>query len=348
LRELLRLGATLSPITRWNGREQQHIDWVSKGFDTATASALRRDDTAVYCYEDSAQTTFERATDLGVKRIYELPILHYREMDRIFRVETARHPELKRFFETLREPEWKLERKDRELMTADIIVVAAEFVRKSIERYLKPTAQIIVVPYGADVQTEPRAWSAANNTGPLRLFYAGILGPRKGIHVLLEALAGIPAAEYVLTLAGRWAPGYQEWLSKRYATKYTYIGQVRHSQVYANCKEAHLFVFPSLAEGYGLVILEAMACGVPVLTTQQTAGPEIITEGIDGWIVPAGEVEPLRARIAEIIEHRCVLPEMGVAARKTAERQNWAKYRSELRAQITASLHRPRLNEGHP
>ena len=163
---------------------------------------------------------------------------------------------------------------------------------------------------------------------PLRLFFAGILGPRKGIHSLFAALSKLPAKHYHLTLAGRWQPGFREWLSKRYPLQYEWLGQIAHEQVYDVCRGSHIFVFPSLAEGFGLVIL--MASGIPVLTTDHTAGPELIDHDVDGWIIPAGDTEALECTLHDALEHRNRLPEMGRAARRKASTFSWQSYRQRL------------------
>ena len=123
--EVLRLAAAHLPLGHWNGRRQHFVDWASRSFDRWTAKAVTARDRAVYCYEDSAQLTFERAFQVGASRIYELPIMYYREMHDILERETRQEPELAQFLQVLQEPAWKLERKDRELHSADVIVVAA-------------------------------------------------------------------------------------------------------------------------------------------------------------------------------------------------------------------------------
>jgi alpha-maltose-1-phosphate synthase len=337
-REMLRLGAAHLPLGRWSGRRQGFVDWVTRSFDDSTAKAVAEDDRAVYCYEDSAAATFQRAEEVGALRIYELPIMHYREMHRILELEKSKEPELRLFLQYLREPAWKLERKDRELLTADVIVVPARFVQRSISRFLKPSARFLVVPYGSDTRALAKNWTTDDQQGPLRLFFAGILGPRKGVHVLFDALSRIPARHYHLTLAGRWEPGFREWVSKRHPIEYDWLGQLAHEEVYEACRRTHVFVFPSLAEGFGLVILEAMASGIPVIATDQTAGPEIIKEGIDGWIIPAGEVEALKTTLETAMEQRDRLPEMGLAARHKAEVWSWKRYRAELRTKVSEVL----------
>jgi glycosyltransferase involved in cell wall biosynthesis len=336
-REVIRLGAAFLPLGRWNGRRKQLVDWVTYSFDANTARSVVKSDGAVYCYEDSAQATFKLASQLGAMRIYELPILHFREMQAIFKTEIEKEPGLASFFQTLHDPSSKLERKDREVMDADVIVVPAKFVQRSVERFLKPKGRFVVVPYGSDVDVTPKLWTSTDREGPMRLFFAGILGPRKGIHVLFEALANLSTRHFHLTLAGRWEPGFRNWLSRRYSIEYEWLGQLTHAEVYEAYRRAHVLVFPSLAEGFGLVILEAMASGIPVITTDQTAGPDIIEDGLDGWITPAGQVEALRACFEQALE-RGRLPEMGQAARRKALTLSWKSYREKLRTSVFDAL----------
>jgi glycosyltransferase involved in cell wall biosynthesis len=103
-------------------------------------------------------------------------------------------------------------------------------------------------------------------------------------------------------------------------------------------KEADLFVFPSLAEGFGLVIGEAMSCGVPVLTTTNTGGPELITDGREGWCVPAHDAGALAERIEWAYSNRDELYEMGRRARSRAEQWTWADYRRKLARELSAHL----------
>ena len=83
---------------------------------------------------------------------------------------------------------------------------------------------------------------------------------------------------------------------------------------------ADLLAFPTLGDGFGLVIQEAMCCGTPVLTTPCGGGPECIDDGIEGWIVPPRDVDALVERIRWAAANRDRLAEMGRAARRRAER----------------------------
>jgi glycosyltransferase involved in cell wall biosynthesis len=91
-------------------------------------------------------------------------------------------------------------------------------------------------------------------------------------------------------------------------------------------QQCDVFVLPSYFEGFGLVLLEAMASGLPIITTTATAGPDILTEGTDGWNIEPGDLASLVERMNYCLEHPAEVREMGRQARATAQRFTWSAY----------------------
>ena len=81
-----------------------------------------------------------------------------------------------------------------------------------------------------------------------------------------------------------------------------YLGTMSHDLVLKQMSDNDVLIFPSLFEGFGLVITESMSQGTPVITTDRTCGPDIMTNGKDGWIVEAGTSEPIRALLKSFID----------------------------------------------
>jgi glycosyltransferase involved in cell wall biosynthesis len=104
---------------------------------------------------------------------------------------------------------------------------------------------------------------------------------------------------------------------------------------------ADLFVLPSLAEGFAHVLLEAMASGLPVLSTTGTAAPDLIEPGVEGFVIEPGRVDLLAERIAWAVEHRRQLAEMGQAARRKAETFTWPRFRSRIASIVGEILNAP-------
>ncbi|OYQ63512.1 glycosyl transferase family 1 [Pseudanabaena sp. SR411] len=309
------------------------IDWMVEAFDRHIAKHQLENIHAIYAYEDSASETFFRAKQRNIFCFYDLPIAFHLTHRRIQEEEAALFPELSATMMAIKEPVWKIERKNSEVKLADHIFVASSFTQRSLLDIGIPTSKISVIPYGAPIeyfQPLPK---------PDRLFramFAGQVGTRKGVHYLLQAWQDLNLPDSELLLVGiNQMP--MDWLNK-YSDRIRLIGSVPHSTLNTYYSSASVFTFPSLVEGFGLVLLEAMACGIPIITTPNTAGPDIITDGIEGFIIPIRDVEALKAKLEWCYHHPEELVEMGMAARKKAEQLTWANYRQKLATVIKEKL----------
>jgi glycosyltransferase involved in cell wall biosynthesis len=104
------------------------------------------------------------------------------------------------------------------------------------------------------------------------------------------------------------------------------LGQTPREALLREMSEADVFVFPSLFEGFALVILEAMAAGLPVITTPNTAGPDLIEDGKEGLIVPAGDANALREAMQSLLHNPERARSMGRAAHEKANEFTWERY----------------------
>jgi len=103
-------------------------------------------------------------------------------------------------------------------------------------------------------------------------------------------------------------------------------------------QEADLFVFPSVAEGFGQVLLESLACGLPILSTTRTAAPDLIEDGVQGFIVEPRRPDLLAERVRWALTHRAELQAMSQAARQRAEEFTWQRFRSSVAATVGGLL----------
>lgn len=113
----------------------------------------------------------------------------------------------------------------------------------------------------------------------------------------------------------------------------SYLGQVPRSQVQEEFRRADLFVLPTLADSFGLAHLEAMACGVLVITTPHCGS--VVCEGIDGFIVPIRDAHQVLAyRMQQLLEDRSLRTQMGVSAHERAREFSWRRYDERLLAAL--------------
>ncbi len=276
-----------------------------------------RETTAVYAYEDGALQTFERARRKGLERIWDLPLPHHLTIEEILKAEFHRWPAAA-MGAPHSEPPWKRRRKDAELALATKVSVASTFTKQSLER-LDIDAPIAVGGYGFPLEEfQPRASAP---TGPFTVLSVGSHDLRKGTPYLLEAWrrAALPDAELHLVGPLRLAKAFLD----PYAGLFRHSAHVPKSELGRHYAGADLLAFPTLGDGFGLVIQEAMCTGTPVVTTPCGGGPDCITDGVDGWIVPPRDIDALVDRFRACAADRDQTQAIGRAARARAERLTW-------------------------
>ncbi|MBD1916324.1 MULTISPECIES: glycosyltransferase family 4 protein [Cyanophyceae] len=333
-KELLRICLVKSGLSVKLGLGRQGpIDWVYASLDRHVATYHLDHLDAIYAYEDGAAYTFQAAKQKGIRCFYELPIAFHRTSRQIQQEEANRFPELASSLQGVHEPLWKLERKEQEVALADHIFVASSMTRQSLLDAGINSERISVIPYGAPVdyfRPQPKI------DKQFRALFVGRVGPRKGVHYLLEAWKNLGLSNAELKLIGinefpkGWLEAYQNYIH--------YLPSVPHSSLAQHYCDASLLVFPSLVEGFGLVILEAMACGIPVITTPNAAGPDIITDGVEGFIIPIRDSAAIQEKLEWCYDHPEETMAMGLAARQKAEQSTWLTYRHKLASKIRELL----------
>ena len=156
----------------------------------------------------------------------------------------------------------------------------------------------------------------------------GSLGQRKGISYLLEAVKSC-GREVELTLIGRKTT--EDCFPLNHATeKYRWLPSLPHHEILKEMSRHHVLVLPSLFEGFGLVILEAMAQGAVVIATNHTAAPDLMTDGVDGFVIPVRSAEAITRKLDFLAANPDRLQEMSQAATRTAARFRWENYRMQI------------------
>ena len=221
----------------------------------------------------------------------------------------------------------------REIDQADYILIPSDFVRESFLAEGIPESKLIQAPFGVDVSRFTPA--TASKGRPFRVVFVGQVSLRKGVPYLLEAWKRLGWRDAELWLVGRVLPEIKEVL-KGYADlpgvrMMGFLGTPA-----AAYQQADIFVFPSLEEGSALVTYEAMACGLPVVTTPNAGS--LVRDGVEGFIVPIRDPDALAERIEQLRADARLRQEMGRAARARAETLTWENHGQDL-STIYSSLH---------
>ena len=309
------------------------VDAVYHDLDRSVARTLSGEPKlrGVYAYEDGALATFRRAEEMGLARIYDLPIGYWRASKALLAEEAERRPEWAATLMGNRDSEAKLARKDEELARATMVVVASRFTRQTLRMApLNPGTAIRLVPYGAPppcARAELEAKLRRPAGAKLRALFVGGLSQRKGIAEVFAA-AEVLRSELELTVIGR--PPCDCAALSTALKSCRHLPSLPHDEILREMRGHDVLLFPSLFEGFGLVILEAMAQGTPVISTPHTAGPDVMRDGVDGFIVPIRDADAIVARLLELTAERARLGAMSLAAWQRAGEFTWQRYRTEV------------------
>ncbi|MEX0788266.1 MAG: glycosyltransferase family 4 protein [Anaerolineales bacterium] len=214
------------------------------------------------------------------------------------------------------------------LHTLDGLICNSRSTLRSVRALGGRSTPALISPPAADhlgtaVSQRPIA-KRAYDRGPLQVLFLGNLIPRKGLHILLEAMARLPAGAARLTVAGdlQTDPNYVGRIRRRADRlgldgSIRFVGPLSPRRVAAELRRSQVLAVPSSLEGFGIAYLEGMAHGLPALATSVGGGAEIVRDGYNGYLIRPGEIDVLADRLARLASDRKSLARMGQAARRT-------------------------------
>lgn len=225
---------------------------------------------------------------------------------------------------------WMVEREQREYHRADHIVVLSEFARASFERHGVAAHRLSVLPLGVDVERFRAPAPALRSRtarvldgGPIQVLFVGTLSARKGMKDLAAVARRCAHLPIAFTLVGPEVretravlgePGPNVTILERRA-------QESLPDVYA---QADLFLFPTIEDGFGMVLTQAAAAGLVLLATDHCAAPELIAAGAQGWTVPIRDVDAMADRLEWCHVNRAEFVAMLTRASVARRTRSWS------------------------
>jgi alpha-maltose-1-phosphate synthase len=311
------------------------IAWRNEWFDRAVARQVARDrPDAVIGHDGSALHALRAVKNQGGLALLNQVVGHVEAGLELFREEAKLSPE---FAESEAElPREFIARHHAEIACADRILVPSEYVRDTLVARGADPGKLAILPYGVDTARFHPA--PKPERGGLRMLFVGHIGQRKGIKYLLEAVRRLNLPDATLTLVGRITCDPHALAPWR--DVFTHVPHVPFHEVHRLFQAADLFVYPSLHEGSAFVTYEALASGLPVITTPNAGS--VVRDGVEGRIVPIRDVEALMAAIEQLHRDAALRHAMAAAAHARALEFTWAHYADRLAGYLNAWLtHHP-------
>lgn len=296
--------------------------WFHENFDRSAARRISEPGDIFVGWSSFSERCFKRAKSCGAVTIVERGSAHIEYQRDILEQEYESHglrPQLPH--------PGVVEKEKREYDQVDYISIPSEFVKRTFIEKGVPENKLIKVPYGVDLvnfQELPRQDSV------FRVICAGALSLRKGTHYLLRAFAELSLADAELWLVGNVSPEIVPFLTM-YEKNVKHVPAVPQSELSGLYSQCSVFCLCSIEEGLAMVQPQAMACGLPLICSTNTGGEELVTDGVDGFVIPIRDVEALKERILHLYRHREECREMGQNAKAKVQRGfTWDDYGTRM------------------
>ncbi|HVH87499.1 MAG TPA: glycosyltransferase family 4 protein [Terriglobales bacterium] len=229
-------------------------------------------------------------------------------------------------FNELNWPDEAFETYSREPLLADPCLASSTYTCETLLENGVRRERVAVLPYGVDVDF---VVPGQNKSEKFTVLFVGQLVRQKGLHYLIEAWRQLKLPNAQLRIAGAPSPGNSRFL-RNYCPEAVLLGFLGSASLRSQYQNADWLCLPSLSEGFGHVVLEAIAGGTPALVTPSCGASDLIRDNENGLVISYANLDQLVERLGWAFENRASVQDMGAAARKTAEQHSWTRFRQEV------------------
>jgi glycosyltransferase involved in cell wall biosynthesis len=216
----------------------------------------------------------------------------------------------------------------REYNSADFISVPSSFARRTFISAGVNASKVIQVPYGVDLA---QFFPVPKRDSIFRIIHCGGISIRKGVHYLLQAFSDLKLKDSELWLVGSVTDEMKPILKYHKDTNVFVKGPFPQNTLRRYYSQGSVFCISSLEEGLAMVIPQAMACGLPVICTENSGGGDMVRNGVDGFVVPARDPDALKQAILTCYENRDLCLQMGDSARNRVQSGfTWKDYGDKI------------------
>ncbi len=265
---------------------------------------------ALVALSGAALTTAKLVQSRGGKYVCDRGSTHRMSQAKILREEHA----IWKLPYTLLEP--REEAREMQIYEqADAIVVPSQAARRSFLDYGHDAARVHAIPYGVRLERFHKVGDPpTGDDAPFEVLFVGAVSLRKGFPYLLQAFARLEHPRKRLRVIGSVSPELKPLLATLPQRNVEYLGVLPQTALVEYMSGSHVMVLPSVEEGLALVQGQALACGCPVIATTATGAEDLLTDGVEGFIVPIRSVEALADRMQQLVDDPDLRNRMSAAA----------------------------------
>ena len=214
---------------------------------------------------------------------------------------------------------------------SEAVIACSKGIRQMAHR-TAPDLPIDIIPDGVDWQRfQKKAAEDYTKQKVVKILTVGRIVPRKGFQYLLESLPFLikeARRNFQVQIVGEGPirPQLERLVKKTHLEdKVEFTGAVNYERLRGLYQKADIFVLPSLAEGMPCTILEAMACGLPVIATSVQGSEEVVQDGVNGFLVRPRDPAKLGQALVKLINDPNYARRMGEQARIMSKKYDWSK-----------------------
>lgn len=227
----------------------------------------------------------------------------------------------------------KLENSKVEIENADYFLVASALSKKSLLYSGISEDNIFLCRYGIDISEEYRKKKYGEK---VNIVFIGDVTPKKGVHYLNKIIEILGTTDYSYYVLGKYDEN-NKWYQKM-KSKCSFYGYVTHDQVLKICKQMDIIFFPSLADGFGLSVIEAMSNGVIPFVSENSGVSDIISHRENGFIFKLTEIDNVIPEIETLAKNKKEMEKISRRAYETANNLSWKNYELDVQNAIQEIL----------
>lgn len=333
----LLLNGIVGRMTRYTSRylsetgQNRFLGWTHSFFSRRLATYLPEDTDVFIGLSSFCLEALRKAKETGIHAVVDHGSLH-QETERSLLHEES---ELWNFpMHGLLPPQWIIDKENAEFEVADRVFVLSRVAMESLVEQKINEKKIFVNHCGVDIARFQRN---EKRDDVFRVIQCGTIHPRKGAHYLIKAFRDIRLNNSELWFVGGGIESsvLRPFIEKHHADNIRFIGAVPQDRLPEVYSQGSVFVLASVADGFGMVVPQAMACGLPVIVTENVGAADLIQDGVNGFVIPIRDVEVLKDRLLRLYEDSTLQQQMGQSAYNSVRSgHTWDDYGDRLVAYL--------------